>query len=44
MELRDLKSFIWYGDKKATEGRGLRDIVIKHAHAPRICRSAFWAT
>jgi hypothetical protein len=31
MELRDLKAFIWFGDKKASEGRGLRDIVIQNA-------------
>jgi hypothetical protein len=31
MELRDLKAFIWHGDKKATEGRGFRDIILKHA-------------
>ncbi len=30
-ELRDLQRFVWYGSKKATEGRGFRDHVLKHA-------------
>jgi hypothetical protein len=29
-ELRDLQRYVWYGNKKATEGRGYRDVVLKH--------------
>jgi len=29
-ELRDLQRYVWYGNKKASEGRGYRDIVLKH--------------
>jgi hypothetical protein len=29
IELRELKSWVWFGNKKATEGRGLRDLVVK---------------
>jgi hypothetical protein len=30
-ELRDLQRYVWYGNKRATEGRGFRDDVLKHA-------------
>jgi len=41
IELRELQAYVWYGDKKASEGRGFRDLIIKSAQ--RVQGSSFSA-